>query len=101
MTSLSRRELLVTAGGIVLAGSACTLPDTSGPGAGDLDLNTPEQNLRAFIRMQGSLREEDVPWWYNGTIYGVIGEEKTPRRCSVSRVWKCTGSVIWTTVAMN
>ena len=79
MTSLSRRELLVTTGGIVLAGSACTLPDTSEPGAGDLDLNTPEQNLRAFIRMQASLREEDVPWWYNGTIYGVIGEEKNPQ----------------------
>jgi len=78
MTSLSRRELLVTAGGIVLAGSACSLPDTSEPAAGDLDLNTPEQNLRAFIRMQASLREEDVPWWYNGTIYGVFGEEKNP-----------------------
>jgi len=29
--------------------------------------------------MQGSLREEDVPWWFTGVIFAVTGERETPR----------------------
>jgi hypothetical protein len=43
------------------------------------DLALPEANLRALVRMTASLREEDVPWWYDGTIFGVVpGENPRP-----------------------
>ena len=38
------------------------------------DLTQPIENLRGMLRMQASLAEEDVPWSYDGTIYGVVGE---------------------------
>jgi Protein of unknown function (DUF1838) len=40
---------------------------------------TPEEHLRDIVRMQGSLREEDVPWWFTGVIFAVTGEQQTPR----------------------
>lgn len=38
------------------------------------DLTKPRENLEGMLRMQASLREEDVPWWFDGTIYGIVGE---------------------------
>lgn len=38
-----------------------------------------DENLRNLVRMQGSLREEDVRWWFTGVIFGVRGESETPR----------------------
>jgi hypothetical protein len=32
-----------------------------------------------MVRMQGSLLEEDVRWWFTGVIFGVRGEGETPR----------------------
>ena len=32
-----------------------------------------------MVRMQGSLREEDVPWWFTGVIFAVTGDTETPR----------------------
>jgi hypothetical protein len=47
------------------------------PGSADQfpDLSTPRENLAGMLRMQASLREEDVPWWFDGTIYGIVGEQ--------------------------
>jgi len=43
------------------------------------DLRDPAANLRALARMTASLEERDVPWWYNGTIFGVLpGEHPRP-----------------------
>jgi hypothetical protein len=43
------------------------------------DLTVPENNLRALVRMGASLREEDVPWWYDGTIFAMVpGEQPRP-----------------------
>jgi hypothetical protein len=43
------------------------------------DLRLPENNLRALVRMTASLRERDVPWWYDGTIFAVVpGEHPRP-----------------------
>lgn len=39
---------------------------------------TPEEQLRAFVRLTASLDEEDVVWWYCGTVYTV--QEKQPPR---------------------
>ncbi len=38
------------------------------------DLTQPLENLHGMLRMQASLAEGDVPWSFDGTIYGVIGE---------------------------
>lgn len=77
MTDIStdRRTAFMALSGAV-AGLA-TLPTTTE--AADLpDLSKPEENLRNLIRASASLKEEDCPWYYNGTIYGIVGEE-SPR----------------------
>jgi hypothetical protein len=38
-----------------------------------------DEQLRNLVRMQGSLLEEDVRWWFTGVIFGVRGEGETPR----------------------
>ena len=43
------------------------------------DFDDPAANLRHMVRMQGSLREEDVPWWFTGVIFAVRGDNETPR----------------------
>lgn len=40
---------------------------------------TPAEHLRNLVRMQGSLDEEDVPWWFTGVIFAVTGERESPR----------------------
>ena len=54
--------------------------DAGAGGAGGEGLPaSPEEHLRNVVRMQGSLREEDVPWWFTGVIFAVTGERETPR----------------------
>ena len=60
---------LALPGGVVQAAGARELPDFTEPGV----------NLREVVRMQGSLREEDVPWWFTGVIFAVTGDGETPR----------------------
>lgn len=38
----------------------------------------PADHLRNLVRMQGSLDEEDVPWWFTGVIFAVPGDNSTP-----------------------
>ena len=38
-----------------------------------------DEQLRNLVRMQGSLLEEDVRWWFTGVIFGVRCEGETPR----------------------
>lgn len=76
-TSLSRRDLLAFAGLASLgAGCALALPPV-GPAAGRLrvDLADPAENLRQVVRVTASLDEEEVPWWFNGIIYGMVDDE--------------------------
>ncbi len=68
------------AGGLLMAGAEGGLPELSGgPIPGTVDLGEPAASLRGFIRMMASLEEVDVPWWYNGTVYAVLGEEQNPQ----------------------
>jgi hypothetical protein len=71
----------MSTGGLLLASAEGALPepDKAGVAPGTVDLGTPEASLVGFIRMMASLEEEDVPWWYNGTVYAVIGEEQNPQ----------------------
>ncbi|MDG2243558.1 MAG: DUF1838 family protein [Rhodospirillaceae bacterium] len=73
---ISRRDSLTGLGfGLMgLSGFTYNLPNTAQ--AADLpDLETPLGNLTNLLRMSASLDPEDCPWYYNGTIFGIIGEE--------------------------
>jgi len=75
MPDLSRRGFLFGAGVVGLAAAGRALPKVAGdPPPGAPDLSLPKNNLEAVLRVTGSLREEDVPWWYDGTIFGMVGE---------------------------
>ncbi len=78
---MKRREVL--AGSVVLGvrfDASVALPVSTVERAAALpDFTDPAVNLREMVRMQGSLAEEDVPWWFTGVIFGVRGEAETPR----------------------
>ena len=74
--SLSRRAMLGGLGGLGLA-TALSIEagaaDSSGlfPAAGDSG-----GWLKAWLRMQAGLKEQDAPWWYMGRIYAQVGEQR-------------------------
>lgn len=67
--------------GILGASIAGALPEMAPAGAapGTVDLSSPAANLANFIRMMASLEQVDCPWWYNGTVYAVVGETMNPQ----------------------
>lgn len=81
--SISRRSWL--AGSLILG--AGVGPESSSAissaalSAADSEPSTwrSDEHLRNLVRMQGSLLEEDVRWWFTGVIFGVRGEGETPR----------------------
>ena len=74
---ISRRFFIATTGMLVMPLVAGCGEGVSQGDAEDLpDLTQPRENLRGMLRMQASLAEEDVPWSFDGTIYGVIGESE-------------------------
>lgn len=74
---LSRRAWLLGAGLLGLGMAAPTAARVAGRVPAPVpDLSLPENNVRALVRVMASLDEEDVPWWYDGTIYGVVGDEQ-------------------------
>ena len=81
MTTINRREMVLGAGGLMVAAGCANavtrLPGTDGI-SGDATpiINTPEKNLSALVRMTASLEATDVPWWYNGTMYYIVGDEQ-------------------------
>jgi hypothetical protein len=72
--------LNIGAGLLALGAASDALPRVAGSlPAGVPDLSLPANNLRALVRMTASLTERDVPWWYDGTIFGVVpGENPRP-----------------------
>jgi hypothetical protein len=78
--NVNRRGVVIGAGLVALGTTSDALPRVAGtPPARAPDLSLPENNLRALVRMTASLEERDVPWWYDGTIYGVVaGENPRP-----------------------
>jgi hypothetical protein len=69
---MNRRELVTGLAAMPwmasVAGAAAPPPGT-GTTAAPLKFATPEDELRAFIRMKGALEPVDVPLWYFGTLY--------------------------------
>lgn len=82
--ALTRRRLVT--GGLVLGlggATAASLPvvatgadAVAAPDGALPDFARPDANLRHLVRMQGSLLEADVPWWFTGMIFAVVGEEQ-------------------------
>ena len=81
MNDISRRSVLMATGGLLMAGAQGALPvaGPAGRAPGSIELDSPAANLAGFIRMMASLIDEDVPWWYNGTVYAVSGESQNPQ----------------------
>lgn len=78
----SRRGVLTAGLALGLGVGTALLPEATEAarmGGGTPDFMDPGVNLREVVRMQGSLREEDVPWWFTGVIFAVTGESETPR----------------------
>lgn len=77
---VTRRSFTGGIGLLALGASSSALPGVSGDLPARVpDLALPENNLRALVRMTASLKERDVPWWYDGTIFGVVpGEHPRP-----------------------
>ena len=72
---ISRRTFFVAAGMAALPPMAgCSVGGAMGVKAEMPDLTSPESNLSGMLRMTASLAEEDVPWWFDGTIFGMVGE---------------------------
>jgi hypothetical protein len=79
-TDLSRRGLFAGAMALGLGTAGLALPGMAQANSPSLpDLDDPAVNLRNLVRMQGSLRERDVPWWFTGVIFAVTSEGETPR----------------------
>mgnify|MGYP000052681846 FL=1 len=43
-----------------------------------IDLTNPMDNVTAFSKLAGSLKQETVHYFYDGTIYGMASEESYP-----------------------
>lgn len=78
----TRRDLV--AGGLLLGAAWPAAmaalpapPSTALPGWGERQ--DPAMNLQHLVRMQGSLREENVPWWFSGMIFAVPSDRESPR----------------------
>ena len=72
---LSRRFFLAATGMAALpAVIGCSTQSGLQHSAGLPDLTLPQENLEGMLRMTASLEQEDVPWWFDGTIFGIVGE---------------------------
>ena len=82
IAAISRRSWLGRS--LLLGATGAALPMVPLPAEASVqgalpDFADPAVNLRNVVRMQGSLREEDVPWWFTGVIFAVRGDNETPR----------------------
>lgn len=81
---LSRRAILGGLGGLSLAGALSIeagAADSSEPFTADSSGLFPAADdrpgwLKAWLRVQASLDEQDSPWWYTGRIYAQVGEQR-------------------------
>ncbi len=75
--SWARREalgLVGALGGAAALSHAMTGPAQAFPMSREIDFGTPKEQLDLYVKLTGSLDEEDVPWWYFGVIVGLTPE---------------------------
>ena len=81
--SASRRDLLTASLALALPAAGAiwsTEAESAAPrGSSVLPGADSRDHLQGIVRMQGSTREEDVPWWFTGVIFAVTGSNETPR----------------------
>ena len=65
---MNRREIMGVMGAMPTVLGAATSAVASSP-TNPLTFETPEQALRAFVRVKCALQPVDVPLWYFGTLY--------------------------------
>ncbi len=76
-TPFSRRFFLAAAGLSALPAMNGCSTQTGLRRRADLpDFSLPRENLEGMLRMTASLEQEDVPWWFDGTIFGIVGESE-------------------------
>lgn len=73
---LSRRAILGGLGSLGLAG-ALSIEAGAADSAGQFPAANDRAGwLKAWLRVQASLDEQDSPWWYMGRIYAQVGEQR-------------------------
>ena len=73
---LSRRAVLGGLGGLGLA-AALSIEAGAADGGGFFPAADDREGwLKAWLRVQASLREQDSPWSYMGRIYAQVGEQR-------------------------
>lgn len=76
--SLGRRGALI-AGAALIGGCGPRRPVVVAPTPRALDLDRPEDALRAFVKMRGSLGDEDVVFHFRGSVYSNVPGERGKR----------------------
>lgn len=76
MTEQMSRRLFIAATGMAVLPTVAVRgePGATGTDGRMPDLTQPQANLEGMLRMTASLKQEDVPWWFDGTIFGIVGE---------------------------
>jgi hypothetical protein len=88
--TFSRRMFFAAAGAAALPAANVLTPALAADRQdGEMpDLSEPRANLECMLRMTASLEPEDVPWWFDGTIFGITGED-APLPLVRFEGWEC------------
>ena len=77
MSRAFSRRMFVAAAGVAALPAVTGLNNALAKGhSGGALPDLPRANLEGMLRMTASLKEEDVPWWFDGTMFGIVGEEE-------------------------
>ncbi len=75
-SGLSRRAMLAGLGGLGLAAALSIEARAANSGGLFPAADDKEGWLKAWLRIQASLSEQDSPWWYTGRIYAQVGDQR-------------------------
>jgi len=73
---LTRRSILHSASALAALGTLSAGQSNAASRA--IDFKDPEDNVRAFAKLAGSIKAETVHFFYSGTIFGMTPEESQP-----------------------
>jgi len=73
---LSRRAMLAGLGGLGLSAALSIEARAASSGGLFPAADDKEGWLKAWLRVQASLSEQDSPWWYAGRIYAQVGDQR-------------------------
>jgi hypothetical protein len=77
---LTRRDCLRSAGALAVAAALPAGTARAATSTGNFDLDRPEDQLRAWLKIYGDLAGDvDTHSWFGGEIFAVIGDRNPPR----------------------